>query len=87
MGGLVSPYEYGIVGRRILVAGATGVGGNMPQITRPQVSLVVRELLPRRTWTAADLIGWLHETQERNEWAKRSSSKRRAVEQVKPDTS
>jgi hypothetical protein len=62
-------------------------GGNMPQITRPQVSRVVRELLPRRTWTAADLIGWLHETQERNEWAKRSHSKRRAVEQVKPDTS
>jgi hypothetical protein len=59
----------------------------MPQITRPQVSRVVRELLPRREWTKQELIGWLHETQERNERAKRSHTKRRAIQQVKPDTS
>ena len=59
----------------------------MPQITRPQVSRVVRELLPQRQWTKEQLIGWLRETQERNERAKRSHSKGRALKQLKPDTS
>ncbi len=44
-------------------------------------------MLPQREWTKEELIGWLHETQERNERAKRSHSKRRALKQVKPDTS
>jgi hypothetical protein len=39
----------------------------------------VRELLPHRKWTREELIGWLRETQERNERVKRSHIKRRAV--------
>ncbi len=62
-------------------------GGKMPQVTRPQVSRVVRELLPQREWTREELIGWLHETQERNERVKRAHSKRRALQQVKLDSS
>lgn len=50
----------------------------MPQITRPQVSRVVRELLPQRRWTAAELVGGRHETQARNAAAQRSHAKRRA---------
>ena len=49
----------------------------MPQLTRPQVSRVLREILPRRTWTADELLGWLADTQRRNDRAKRSHSKRR----------
>jgi hypothetical protein len=59
----------------------------MPQITRPQVSRVVRELLPKRTWSREELIGWLHEMQQRNERAKRSHTKRRALKERKPLTS
>ncbi len=59
----------------------------MPRITRPQVSRVVRELLPQREWTKADLIGGLQEMQEHNERAKRSHTKRRAIKQFKLDTS
>ncbi len=59
----------------------------MPQITRPQVSRVVRELLPQREWSKDELIGWLQEMQARNERVKRSHTKRRAMKQVKPDTS
>ena len=49
----------------------------MPQITRPQVSRVLRALLPHRTWTRADLLQWLRTTQERNARAKQSHLKRR----------
>ena len=49
----------------------------MPQITRPQISRVLRALLPQRTWTGEDLLQWLVTTQERNERAKQSHSKRR----------
>jgi len=38
----------------------------MPLLTRPQVSRVLRELLPHRTWTHAELLAWLTKTQERN---------------------
>ncbi len=51
----------------------------MPQLTRSQVSRVLRELLPRRTWTREDLLGWLAETQRRNDRAKRSHAKRRLL--------
>ena len=34
----------------------------MPHITRPQVSRVLRELLPHRTWTQEDLLRWLRAT-------------------------
>ena len=49
----------------------------MPQLTRQQVSRVLRELLPRRQWRVADLLGWLRDMQLRNERAKRSHLKRR----------
>jgi len=49
----------------------------MPQITRPQVSRVLRALLPHRTWTRAELLQWLSATQERNARAKLSHIKRR----------
>ncbi len=49
----------------------------MPLLTRPQVSRVLRDLLPHRTWTQAELLAWLTDTQERNARAKRSHTKRR----------
>ncbi len=49
----------------------------MPQVTRQQVSRVLRELLPRRAWSVVDLLEWLEEMQRRNERAKRSHLKRR----------
>ena len=49
----------------------------MPQVTRPQISRVLRELLPRREWTRPDLLRWLYTTQARNAAAKRSHAKRR----------
>ena len=55
----------------------------MPQVTRAQISRVVRELLPQRVWTAEDLLRWLVDTQLRNERAKRSHLKRRLAVQRK----
>ena len=49
----------------------------MPQLTRQQVSRVLRELLPRRHWSVAELLEWLQDMQLRNERAKRSHLKRR----------
>ncbi len=49
----------------------------MPQVTRQQVSRVLRELLPRRHWSVVDLLAWMRDTQLRNERAKRSHLKRR----------
>ena len=49
----------------------------MPQVTRQQVSRVLRELLPRRAWSVVDLLEWLEDMQLRNERAKRSHLKRR----------
>ena len=51
----------------------------MPHLTRPQMYRVVRELLPRVRFTPADLLRWLHGTQHRNERAKQSHAKRRAL--------
>jgi len=56
-------------------------GGNLPRITRPHISRVLRVLLPQRVWTTADLLTWLRETQARNERAKRSHHKRRRARQ------
>jgi len=56
-------------------------GGNMPQITRTQLSRLLRDLLPRRHYTAQDLLQWLLATQARNEPAKRSHHKRRLARQ------
>ncbi len=52
----------------------------MPQVTRPQVSRVLRELLPKQAWSTEALLRWLHETQTRNARAKRSHTKRRRVQ-------
>jgi len=49
----------------------------MPQLTRPQVSRVLRAVLPHRTWTRAELLQWLSDTQERNGRAKHAHVKRR----------
>ena len=51
----------------------------MPQITRPQVYRVVRELLPKEQFGPRELLGWLADVQERNERARRSHEKRRAA--------
>jgi hypothetical protein len=52
----------------------------MPQVTRPQISRVLRELLPRQVWTPEELAHWLADTQLRNERSKRSHAKRRLIE-------
>ncbi len=57
-------------------------GGNMPRLTRPQIARVLREILPRRHWSRADLLGWLEETQQRNEAAKQSHCKRRLLRKL-----
>ncbi len=49
----------------------------MPQVTRQQVSRVLRELLPRRQWSVVELLEWLEDMQLRNERAKRAHLKRR----------
>ena len=49
----------------------------MPRITRPQVYLVVRGMLPREWFGPAELLRWLEDTQDSNERAKRSHAKRR----------
>jgi hypothetical protein len=49
----------------------------MPQITRPQITRLLRDLLPQRTWTLDQLLSWLTDTQQRNERAKQSHAKRR----------
>ncbi len=49
----------------------------MPQVTRQQVSRILRELLPRRHWSVVELLEWLEDMQLRNERAKRSHLKRR----------
>ena len=54
----------------------------MPQITRPQVYRVVREVMPRRRFGPAELLRWLEEVQRRNERAKRSHQKRREARRL-----
>ena len=49
----------------------------MPQLTRQQVSRILRELLPRRHWSVVELLEWLEDMQLRNERAKHSHLKRR----------
>ncbi len=52
----------------------------MPQITRPQVYRVVREVLPRERFGPDELLRWLEDVQRRNERARRSHEKRRAAQ-------
>ena len=54
-------------------------GKKMPQITRPQVYRVVREILPRAWFGPEELMRWLQEVQARNESARRAHQKRRAA--------
>ena len=54
-------------------------GKKMPQITRPQVYRVVRELWPKARFGPVELLRWLAGVQERNERARRSHEKRRAT--------
>jgi SRSO17 transposase len=51
-------------------------GGYVPPLTVPQVSRLLRTLLPQRAWTLADLLTWLTDTQRRNARAKRSHAER-----------
>ena len=53
-------------------------GKKMPQITRPQVYRVVRELLPQQRFGPEQLLRWLEDVQQRNERARQSHEKRRA---------
>ena len=52
-------------------------GEKMPQITRPQVCRVVREMLPRERFGPGELLRWLEDVQRRNERSRRSHEKRR----------
>jgi hypothetical protein len=54
-------------------------GGKFPQITRPQVYRVVREVLPRERFGPDELLCWLEDVQRRNERSRRSHEKRRAA--------
>ena len=49
----------------------------MPQITRPQVYRVVREMLPREKFGPAELLRWLEDTQLHSERVSRSHQKHR----------
>ena len=51
----------------------------MPQITRPQVYRVVRELMPKERFGPEELLLWLGDVQQRNERARLSHEKRRAA--------
>ena len=57
----------------------------MPQITRPQVYLVMREMLPRERFGPAELLRWLEDTQDSNERVRRSHAKRRAALRSSPN--
>ena len=56
----------------------------MPQITRPQVYRVVREMQPRERFGPDELLRWLEDTQDSNERARRSHAKRRAALRPSP---
>ena len=55
----------------------------MPQITRPQVYRVVREMLPRERFGPDELLRWLEDVQRRNQRARRSREKRRGARRWK----
>jgi hypothetical protein len=53
------------------------------QVARPQISRVLRELLPEQVWTPEDLLQWLTDTPLRNKRPKRSHVTRRCVKLMK----
>jgi hypothetical protein len=48
-------------------------------VTRPQLTRILREVLPRRRWTRRDLRRWLADTRHRNACATASHAKRRLL--------
>ena len=56
----------------------------MPHLTQPRISRVLREVLPQRVWSHADLWRWLTDTQDRNERATRSHTRRRQRKRPEP---
>ena len=68
-----------LLGGAFLLSLQQAWGKKMPQITRPQVYRVVREMLPRERFGPAELLRWLEDTQHSNERARRSHTKRRAA--------
>jgi hypothetical protein len=80
-GGTTTSHWCCWLGRSCWVCSRSG-GEKMPHLTRPQVSRILRELLPHRSWTDAELLEWLGETQERNARAKLSHIKRRLIRQL-----
>ena len=56
----------------------------MPQITRPLVYRVVRDMLPREQFGPAELLRWLEDTRHSNERARRSHAKLRAALRASP---
>ena len=80
MGWVASPHHPVPAGRGVSAEPAAGLGGEkMPQITRPQVCRVVREMLPRERFGPGELLRWLEDVQRRNERSRRSHEKRRAA--------
>ena len=59
-------------------------GKKLPHITRPQITRVLRCLLPQRVWTPDQLLAWLIDTQTRNDRAKRSHAARRRLRRIHP---
>jgi hypothetical protein len=53
-------------------------------VTRPQITRVLRQLLPQRSWTLDELLAWLTQTQHHNEQAKRSHAARRRLKRLNP---
>ncbi len=48
-------------------------------MTRPQVTFILRQVLPRRRWTRRDLAHWLAATRRHNACATVSHAKRRLL--------
>ena len=63
---------------------AWGGGERCPGSRRPQVYRVVREVLPRERFGPDELLRWLEDTQDSNEWARLSHAKRRAALRASP---
>ena len=55
----------------------------MPLVTRPQITRVLRALLPQRVWEPDQLRAWLATTQQRLARAKRAHAKRHLIEYAK----
>ena len=74
-----------LLGGAFLLSLQQAWGKKMPQITRPQVYRVVREMLLRERFGPDELLRWLEQTQECNERARRSHAKRRAALRASPN--